>query len=118
MKKTLSLIMAILCLTVFSSIILANYLKPGEALIKRTLKKTAINVLAIDYCPIKSGTLKIEIYDENSVLLAAQKERVETINNVATAVIYVADPLNTDTITAILNGAGFRNKKISYSNEA
>jgi hypothetical protein len=89
-------------------------LKPGEALIKKTNKTAAINVLAIDYSPLASGILKIEVYDSNDVLIAAQKEKVNKINDVATAVIYIAGPLHTENITAVLNGAGFESKRIKY----
>jgi hypothetical protein len=90
-------------------------LRPGEALIKKSDKKTAINVLFINYRPIKSGSLKVDVYNSKSVLLASQTEDVKKINETATACVYVDNSANTQTLTAVLNGAGFKNKRLSYA---
>ncbi|MDR1942107.1 MAG: hypothetical protein LBQ47_07250 [Endomicrobium sp.] len=120
MKQFISLAAVFTGLMLFGAAAVADnaqpqlYLKPGEALIKKANKKTALNVLTIDYSPQASGILKIEVYDSNDILIAAQKEKVNKINDIATAVIYVAGPLHTENITAVLNGAGFENKHIQY----
>jgi hypothetical protein len=90
-------------------------LQPGEALIKKTEKKSAMNVLAIDYCPLKSGVLKVDVFDPKGELLASQTEKVKKINETATTCVYVDNSINTQTVTAVLNGAGFNNKQISYA---
>ncbi|MDR2192353.1 MAG: hypothetical protein LBO62_05715 [Endomicrobium sp.] len=89
-------------------------LLPGDALIKKADKKAVIDVLVIDYRPLKSGVLQVDIYDSKNILLASQTENVKKINEIATACIYVDKSADTQAITVVLNGAGFENKQISY----
>jgi len=89
-------------------------LQPGDALIKKSDKKMAINVLFIDYHPVKSGSLQVDVYDSHNVLLASQTEIVKKTNETSTACVYVDNSVDTQSVTAVLNGAGFSNKQISY----
>jgi len=92
----------------------ASALQPGDASIKRSDKKAAINVLFVDYHPVKSGSLQVDVYDSQNVLLASQTEIVKKSNGIATACVYVDNSVNTQAVTAVLNGAGFSNKQVSY----
>jgi hypothetical protein len=89
-------------------------LRPGDASFKKSDKKSAINVIFIDYNPTKTGSLKVDVYDSENVLLASQKESVKELNGVSTACIYVDSSADIQSVTAVLNGAGFKNKKLSY----
>ena len=89
-------------------------LRPGDVLIKQSDKKSAINVLFIDYSPTKSGSLKVDVYNSENVLLASQEEDVKKINEAATACVYVDNSIDIQAVTVVLNGAGFNNKHLSY----
>lgn len=118
MKKVLSLVLLCSFLLTGSNFAAAQTLqpKPGEAVIKKSKSKSVMQVLAIDYNPQEQGTLDVKVYDSAGKLLAHQNEQVSKINDIATAVVYIGDSSQANEMVAVLNGAGFKNKQISYSN--